>query len=627
MAEYPNAYQESIEQVRNTIAYMTQVSEQWLGETKNAIDTLGSWQPSAEGTPPNLQPREVVPHALPVIARPDPSVLGEVGDLHAPLYEDLRDLIEAFDPVDPGPFSPRTALPNIPAAPAPVNTSGAPVRPALAAIPLPAEPDMTLPAPEALDEIVVPSMPVITIPPFDLDPVPTFDTDPPDLRFAWTASTYDPLAVPQLTTTIRAMLAGDYAMPRVVQDALWSAAVDRERAIERQAIETAYDDWAARGFSMPPGMLAAQVDAARDAATLAAQSHSRDVYTKAAQWQIENLRTAVAQGIALESMWSQHWNATEQRAFDAAKVLVDVAKDWFNLRVAAFNAKASRVQMLREVFEARLRAELAKLDVLKGELEAAQLRGTLNEQRVRIFATRMEAVKTLAQVFSARLEGTKIRADMERAKLDGYKIDVEAWGEKLRADKTRFDAYDSLVRGESAKGQAYEAEARAYAATVQAAADRNAARNRTAELRLRAIEAGVQKFLGLLQGSVAVVTARRDAIAAKAQALAADTTRWSEQMRYAGQGEEIRIRAQEASTRNNLAYFDTISRQFDSRMQRLLQAGLAVKDALTSAGQMSAQMAAGAMSAIHTQAGISGSGSSNYSTTQSFNYNMTPDAE
>lgn len=335
----------------------------------------------------------------------------------------------------------------------------------------------------------------------------------------------------------------------------------------------------------------------------------------------------MAQGIALEGMWSQHWNATEQRALEAARTLVDVTKDWFNLRVVAFNTAAARVQMLREVFEARLRAELAKLDILKAELESAQLRGTLNEQRVRIYLGRLEAVRTLAQVFSSKLEGTKIRADLERSKLDGYKIDVEAWAEQIRADKSRFDAYDSLVRGETAKVGAYEAEARAYAATVQAAADRNNARNRVAELRLRAIEASVQKFLGLLQGSVAHVTARRDAISAKAQALGADTTRWAEQMRYAGQGEEIRIRAQEASVRNNLAYFDTLSRQFDARMQRLLQAGIAVKDALTSAGQMSAQMAAGAMSALHTQASISGSGSRSDQFSTNYSYNMTPNTQ
>ncbi len=628
MAEVKFPAQEAVEHVGATMRFMRQTAERWLATTEDAIRALGAWRPTPEGTPPNLQPQNVVAMAQPDIAPPDPTLLGEVGDLAAPAYEDLRALVDAFEPYDPGEFNPTSPLPNIPQPPAPIDTSGAPVRPTLNEVALPPEPDMTLPVPEPLDTITVPGIPTITVPTFDVGQIPVFSTDPPDLALNWQSGTYTPLAVTELAATIRAMLAGDYGMPKPVQDALWAASVDRARAAERQAVETALDDWAARGFEMPPGMLAGQVQAARDAATLAAQAASREVFTQAAQWQIENLRTAVAQGIALESMWSQHWNQIEQRTLEAARVMVELTKDQFNLVVTAFNTQVARVQMLREVFEASLRAELAKLEILKAELEAAQLRGTLNEQKVRIYATRLEGVKTLAAVFSARLDGAKIRADLERSKLDGYKTDVDAWGEKLRAEKSRFDAYDSQVRGEATKAQAYEAEARAYAARVQAASDRNAARNRVAEMQLRAVEASVQKFLGLLQGAVAHVSARRDAIGARAQAYSADAQRYAEQLRYATAGQDVQIRAQEASVRNNMAYFDTVSRQFDSRQARLIQASLALKDALTAAGQMSAQMAAGAMSAIHAQASISGSGSSSigYSESHDYKYNMTPDA-
>ena len=85
------------------------------------------------------------------------------------------------------------------------------------------------------------------------------------------------------------------------------------------------------------------------------------------------------------------------------------------------------------------------------------------------------------------------------------------------------------------------------------------------------------------------------------------------------------MRAKEASLRNNLAFFDTVSRQFDSRMQRLLQMSVAIKDALASAGQMTAQMAAGAMSAIHASASISGSGS--VSTGYNYSWDMTKSTE
>ena len=75
--------------------------------------------------------------------------------------------------------------------------------------------------------------------------------------------------------------------------------------------------------------------------------------------------------------------------------------------------------------------------------------------------------------------------------------------------------------------------------------------------------------------------------------------------------------------RNNIAYFEALSRQFDARMQRMLQISLAMKDAMGAAGQMSAQMAAGAMSAIHASASISGSGSDSYSNSRSVSYSYS----
>lgn len=619
--ENRNAYQEAIRHVDTAMDYMIRTANQWLARTEIAIDGMGQWTPPVEGTPPDLRPQEVTAGTLPSFPPPDPTMLGEVGELNIPAWEDMRGLIEDFEPYDPGPFEPTSGLPNIPKPPAPLDTSAAPSRPELNDVEVPVEPDLSLPAAPGLDEITIPAMPTIEIPEFEVDEIPVFDAPVPDLSFNWQEQTYDPLAVNELAATIKGLLSGDMAMPKVVQDALWAAASEREDATARAAVEQAADTWAARGYDMPPGMMVEQVNAAQEQAALAKNAHSRDVFTKAAEWAIENLRMAVAQGIALETMWSQHWQQTAQRAFEAARVALDVVKDQFDLQATAFNLKMQSLTARREVFESLLRAELAKLEILRGQLEAEQLKGTLNEQKVRIYASRLDGVRVLADVFARRLEGAKVQSDMERNKIEIYKTDVDAWGEALRAEKTRFDAYDSQVRGEATKAQAYEAEARAYSATVSAASDRNNAKLRMVETKLGATDASVRKFLGLLQAETATVAARRDGIAARAQAYAADTERWGAQMRYAGQAEEIKIRAQEASVRNNIAYFEVVSRQFDARMQRMMQAAMAIRDSMEAAGQMSAQMVAGAMSAVSASASISGSGSESNSHSRSVSYN------
>ncbi|MBA0428515.1 hypothetical protein D7Y53_00950 [Stenotrophomonas maltophilia] len=618
-----NAYQEAIKKVDEAMDYMTQTADRWLSKTETAIYGLGAWTPAEETAPPDLRPVEVVAGTMPDFPPPDPSMLGEVGEVTVPAFEDLQHLIGDLDLEDPGPFKPVTGLPTMPAPPAPLDVGAAPVRPVLNDVDLPTAPDLTLPVAPGLEELALPPMPSIVIPPFDVDEIPTFDDEVPTLRFDWQEAEYTPVAVNELAATIKQMLGGQLGMPLAVQDALWTAAVDREEATARRAIADATDDWAGRGFTLPPGMLVEQVNAVRDQAALAASGHSRDVFTKAATWANENLRTAVAQGIALESMWSQHWQQTAQRAFQAAEVMLGAIKDEFNLRATAFGLRLQSIQAKREVFEARLRAELAKLDILRAQIEAEQLKGTINEQKVRIYGSQLEAVKVLADMFSTRLQGAKILSEIERDKIEAYKVDVEAWGERLNAEKSRFEVYDSQIRGEVAKVGAYEAEARAYAATVSAASDRNSSRLRVVEAKLSATDASIRKFLGLLQSQTAVVASRKDAITARAQVYAADIQRLAEQMRYAGQSEEIKIRAQEASTRNNMAYYEVVSRQYEARMQRVQQMALALKDAMSAAGQMSAQMAAGAMSAIHASASISGSGSTSDSTSLSRSYNYS----
>lgn len=615
-----NAYQSAISNVNSTIATMTGIATQFLGTTEGYIQKLGNWNPPYEGTPPTLVVNPVAADGLPDIAKPNSEMFGTVSQLVDPVWKEFTGFVDSFAPVDPGPFNPTTSLPNIPGAPPPLDTSGAPSRPTINSVALPADPNYTLPTPDALDPINLPTVPTIVVPQFDVQEIDMFDEAPPILELNYSDDPYAPLVLNEVTATIKSMLNGGFAMPPAVQAALWGAARDREDVAARKRTDEAVDEWAGRGFSMPPGMLVEQVNSIQDANQLQANTHSREVYSKGAEWAIQNLREAVARGIALESMWSQHWNQIQGRALQAAEAVLQAVKDRYNLLAVEYSLKLQSIQAKREVFEAKLRAELAKLDILRAEIEAEQLKGQVNEQKVRVYVAQLDAVKIQASIFNDKLTGVKIKSDMELAKLDGYKTDVQAWGEKLRGEKTRFDAYDSRIKGEVSKTQAYEAEARAYAATVQAAGDRNRTQLQVIQTKLQAVETSVRKYLGDLQASLGNINAERDAISARATAWGAGIAYSAEKMRYYAQGEEIKIRASESTARNNIAQFSTISRQYDARMERLVQKGNAVQSALGAAGQMSAQMAAGAMSAIHASASVGGSGAENTSFNVHWNY-------
>ena len=94
-------------------------------------------------------------------------------------------------------------------------------------------------------------------------------------------------------------MAGGTGLPPAVEDALFSSARERDSSETARAVQEAVDTWAGRNFSMPPGMLAKSVSVVREQGRLKAAETNRDILIEAAKWEIENIRFAVQQGLAL----------------------------------------------------------------------------------------------------------------------------------------------------------------------------------------------------------------------------------------------------------------------------------------------------------------------------------------
>jgi len=608
--------------VERQVSLMTEIAEKAVADTNDQIERLASLTIPPEGAPPHLQIGEIIPGEQPDIDAPDPQLFGQVGGINAPDFEDFQGLISAIGTDDPPTFNPSIVALSIPAVPAPIDTSGLPVRPTINDVALPADPNAAVPAESPLLQIDIPGRPTITLPAFDADLQP-FDEAVPTIALDWAEPVYTPTTLTELASTIKAMLTGEFGMPAGVQEALFAAAREREDTTARAATENAYADYAARGFSMPPGMLVEQVNVAREKSQLQANALSRDVLTKAAQWQIDNLRTAVSEGVALESVLIQQHSQIAQRAFEAARLRVQIEFDRFGLRVAGYNTRVAYINAAVAVFQAKVAAELSKIELFKAEIEAEQLKGQLNEQTVRIYTAKLQALSIVVDMFKAKLDAAKVKVDLERSKIEMYRVDVQAYAERLSADKVRFEAYEAQLRGEAAKVGIVEAEARAFAATVSAYESGNNVKIARVQARLRAIEVGVSKYSAELQAERERINAEVAAIQAQSSAYTAEIGRFSAELTFASQRNELVVRAAEATARNNVAYFEVVSRQYDSRQTRMVEGVRLIKEAIQAGGAMAAQTAAGALSATHTQASISGSGSASTSWSESSSYNET----
>lgn len=504
----------------------------------------------------------------------------------------------------------------VPDAPEPTPLGQIPEKPVLAPIVLPGKP--------VLDRPTMPSLAEVVIPQFQFPLLPVFTAQAPEFQdsaistvLQWSEKPYQVEILDEAMAKLRAMWDGGTGLPAAVEQALWERAASREDMSMARDISAAAVEFSSRGFSMPPGMMANRLDAIRTDGQLRKQALGREILIKVADTQIENLRFACTQAIAAEQVLESIWAAMAQREFEAAKIQLDSELALLNARIAIFNARQSAYATEATVFRAKLEASLATIEVFRAQVDAEVAKGQVNEQRVRVYGEQIKALLADLEVYKTEMSGAELQSNVQRNLIEVFKGEVQAFAEVVQADKTRFDAYESRIKGETAKASMVESRARGYAAYVSGKSARAeiAMNNQRTQLavsdqRLRAYIANLEKDKALMQGQVAVVQAN-------AEAHRANTTRFTAQAGVEGTKVELQIKATEANMRNALALYEVEIRRYISDMEQMIRAAGLQLEALKSAGQATATMAAGAMAGISVgasvsaSAGISASGSEN----------------
>lgn len=510
--------------------------------------------------------------------------------------------------IDVAPFVPSITSLNIPEAPLYTAPGQAPDAPA--------EPSIALPDAPVLERPLFPSLSPITIPTFDFPVLPTFDATAPEFEgtsvstvMQWTESPHQIVVLDEMVAKLRQMWAGGTGLPAAVEQALFERAASREDLVIARDVSAAMTEFADRGFTMPQGMLVARVDAIREEGAIKKNALSREVYIKAIDTEIQNLRFACEQAIAAENVYVSIWNSIAQRQFEVAKIELDAQLALYNAQVAVFNARQSAYATEATVFKTRLDAELTRIEVFKAELEGELAKGQLNQQQVQIYSEQVKALLTDVEIYKAQMEGASVQADVYRSRIEGYKARVGAYAETIQAEKVKFDAYKSRVEGETAKASMLEAESRAYAAYVSGQSSVASIGVERARAQIESARLNFDGFRAQVEQERTRVTAQSEAIRANAAAFTAGTSQFSAQAQAQASLAQANIAAYEAQNRTALALYETETRRYIADMEQLIRKASLQLEAIKAAGQASATLAAGAMAGVNVGASVSGSGS------------------
>lgn len=197
-----------------------------------------------------------------------------------------------------------------------------------------------------------------------------------------------------------ALVDGGTGMNPAAEAALWQRGRDREVLDTARQVDDAVDQWAARGFSLPPGVLQNRVDQINQDGRTKIAGFNRDATLKVMDVEIDNARLAVQQSVQMRlgiigalSDYLRTMVLLPQQAADYARTMMEAKtrmwgaiSDYYRSQLqasdigarvsmsnASLNLEASRVQVQRDLGQvnAQVQAAIGAANALGGVAAAA----------------------------------------------------------------------------------------------------------------------------------------------------------------------------------------------------------------------------------------------------------------
>jgi hypothetical protein len=470
-----------------------------------------------------------------------------------------------------------------------------------------------------LDDISIPTAPDIATVSFE-GVRPTDTIEPPGSLFVYSSPAY----TSNLRTAIQVKIledleAGGTGLGATVEDQIWTNARNRLEYERSNKVQEVEDFFAARGWTMPGGQLAAQINRINTEFSYRLADLNRDIAIKQAELAKEHSQFLLQQAVQFETLEVEIFNSVSNRSFEAAKYVAEYGIALYGAKVNHFQAQISQYQSDASVFEAKVRASLADIERFRVQMEGAKLEADIQGKLVDLYNARLNGVQALIEVYKSELEGAGLKADMEQKKLDAFRARVDIFTALIGAQTSRFNAYAAQIGGEEAKSRIYAEQTRAYLGQVEALKAKSS-------VDIERVRALVEQNNVKVNGYRAQI----DAVKAQIEEYLAEIDAQSKLY-------DVQVKAYDAQTRGLVNQSDVETKIYANRTDSFLkEAELRLKEAtanlelavsahqvqveaIKGGAQVSAQLAASALNSVNASAqyGFSGHVGDSYSNSYS----------
>lgn len=498
---------------------------------------------------------------------------------------------------------------SFPAQPGPLDTQTF-TAPDLDDVNLPTVPTLTLDDAPTLTTVRLDDLPDLSL------NMPTFSaltptTPVPDLELTWdyTNAFYSSTLVTLIKTQITDAINNGTSLPAAVENFLFERADGREEINRIRSRREIDREFAARGFSLPPGALVRMQNEITHKTASERSALSREIYVTRRTDEVETRKHYLAQGIAMETQLINDHIAYYERSLQVGRIMLDASVALFNAKVQRYNVELEifKVEVMR--FQALIEAEMVKVEELKAELELRALKVKINQQEIERYIAHVQGVNALIDIYIAQVRGAEAVAKVNTERVAAFTAEVRAYQAEQEAKESEYRGWGSAIQGELGKVQVFEAQASVFGRRVEAfssGADVEIARTRAdvdvGGLRVQEFQSKVEGARAEMEGEVARLSAAVEQFGALVRKYEADIQGRTAEGQFRNQLSDLHIRQNK-----NEADVEIASAQL--QVTQATENSRLILEALKSIAQATSNLAAGAMAATSVSAGISGSSS------------------
>lgn len=269
---------------------------------------------------------------------------------------------------------------------------------------------------------------------------------------------------------------------------------DRENRVTQSEIKAVYQDWAARGFSMPQGAMAKRVDYVRTQGNLRASEASRALVVEAFKEKIQEVRLIFDRCLDIEQRLYDRFMQKKKHELDVVQLKFDFAKMRLTELREAFQIRMDATKYFMETYKYYIEMTIKKMETIRIQLEYADFEMKIRQFDIDLYKQKVEAIMANVEIYKTMIDAVKLKVDAIKTQFDLYKTEMDGFSTESNFEKIKVDLYGTQVQSEGQRLSLFETMAKNYAASVQGLSAKADVKNKQQGLKLDAAKIDLQRY-------------------------------------------------------------------------------------------------------------------------------------